>query len=281
MNASAGESSFLDRLYTAAPCNVPWDDMTGTERVRDCSQCSRQVFNISDMTKADAEAFLKGNGDSQCLAYYRRKDGTIMTDDCPIGLRKIRNTLRGLRRAAGFLISTLFSVGAAFAQKADPTVMSSKEKVGYDGPRRTLGKVLVRDTVKYTVPAIAELKSGNHALGEELSMRGDSLFLNISEMPPQGRAGLDYSPELTAQQQIPCDLSPRDAYAKGTIYETMQMPKAAENFYKLALKLFQANENKVPTLQTSIAVSYRNLLLKEKRIEEARDIETEFNIPKQ
>lgn len=259
---------------------MPWDEMTGTERVRDCSQCRRQVFNISEMTNEEAEAFLVENGDSQCLTYYRRKDGTIMTDDCPVALRKLRNQLRGLRRAAGLLVTTILSVGTAFAQKAETPVKPLNDNGEHQGLSRTMGRVQFVDTFKYTLPPIAELKSGKHALGEELSQRGDDLFLKISEKPSES-ATFKYNHSMFQEQKLSCDLSPRVAYSQGNLYENANMPKAAEDYYKLALKLFQANENKIPALQTSIAASYRNLLLKEKRPEEARNLEKEFNLPKQ
>jgi hypothetical protein len=277
MNSTTEESSFLERLYTSAPCTVAWSDMTGTERVRDCSQCSRKVFNISNMSTTEAEAFLKENGDSQCLAYYRRKDGTIMTDDCPVGLRKIRNTLRGLRRAAGVLISTLLSIGAAFAQKAEPPFSAEKNKKADEVPHLLLGEVAVRDPFKYKVPPIAILKSGDFALGEELSMNGDGLILKISDTPPKN---LSHRSNMKDAQPIPCNLSLRDAYFKGNEFESLQMPKAAENYYKLALKIFHANEKYEPALLSNVALSYRNLLLREKRIKEAQKLESEYSLPK-
>lgn len=276
MHSTIEESSFLDRIYTSSPCTVAWNEMTGSDRVRDCSQCSRKVFNISEMSTNEAEAFLKENRDSQCLAYYRRKDGTIMTDDCPIGLRKIRNTLRGLRRAAGLLISSLLSVGAACAQKADPPSGAAKTKSADQVPHLLLGEVVVRDPFKYKVPPIAILKSGDFALGEELSMQGDELILKISETPPKN---LNYRSHKDAQP-IPCNLSLRDAYSKGNEFESLQMPKAAENYYKLALKIFQANEKQEPALLSNIALSYRNLLLREKRTAEAQKLESEYSLPK-
>lgn len=277
MNSSTRESSFLDRISTSSPCTVAWDDMTGTQRVRDCSQCSRPVFNISNMSTVEAEAFLKVNGDSQCLAYYRRKDGTIMTDDCPIGLRKIRNTLRWAKKAAGLLISTVLSVSAAIAQKPEPTNPAAKTKSTEEASRLLLGEVVVRDPFHYKVPPIAVLKSGDFALGEELSMNGGALTLKISERPPKN---LNYSPDMKAAQSIPCNLSLRNAYSKGNEFESLQMPKAAENYYKLALKIFQANEKQEPALLSNIALTYRNLLLREKRTNEAQKLEREYNLPK-
>jgi hypothetical protein len=109
-------ASLLDNLIIAAPCQVPWASMEGSDRVRDCSQCSRQVYNISDMSRREAEAFLAEHTDSHCATFYRRADGTIITDDCPVGLRKLRDRYRALVRIAGSIIAFVVAVPAAMAQ---------------------------------------------------------------------------------------------------------------------------------------------------------------------
>jgi hypothetical protein len=48
----------LDRIAVASPCPVAWDDMAGNERVRFCDQCSLNVYDISVMTKSEAESFI-------------------------------------------------------------------------------------------------------------------------------------------------------------------------------------------------------------------------------
>src|SRR5450432_1276774 len=39
----------LDRVSIAAPCSADWDSMPGTDRVRHCSQCNKNVYNLSAM----------------------------------------------------------------------------------------------------------------------------------------------------------------------------------------------------------------------------------------
>jgi hypothetical protein len=58
----------------------------GTDRVRFCAECKKNVYNISEMTRRDAEALLQGNADI-CARVFRRADGTVLTEDCPVGLR--------------------------------------------------------------------------------------------------------------------------------------------------------------------------------------------------
>jgi hypothetical protein len=83
-------NSPLDRVRVAAPCRADWDTMLGDERVRFCHQCERNVYNLSDMSKREAEALVSGAEGRLCVRYYRRADGSILTDNCPVGLRALK-----------------------------------------------------------------------------------------------------------------------------------------------------------------------------------------------
>lgn len=109
--------SLLDDVMIAAPCNLAWDDMPGNDRVRHCRDCNKNVYNISAMTKNDAEQFLRQNGTSECLRIYRRADGTILTDNCPVGLRKLRDKARNVLRFTAAVLSNILAVTCAFAQQ--------------------------------------------------------------------------------------------------------------------------------------------------------------------
>jgi hypothetical protein len=109
--------SILDNLVIAAPCSIPWESMQGNERERSCAGCSKTVYNISDMTKLEAERFLAERGTSECMRFFRRTDGTIMTDNCPRALRKIRDQYRFAARAVASVFAALISVPAAFCQE--------------------------------------------------------------------------------------------------------------------------------------------------------------------
>jgi hypothetical protein len=101
----------INSLRIAAPCQVGWDTMTGDERKRFCDLCSLNVYNISEMTRPQVET-LVGNADGRiCMRMYRRADGTVMTKDCPVGLRAYRKRAATYVSAAFGAILGLFSVG--------------------------------------------------------------------------------------------------------------------------------------------------------------------------
>ncbi len=99
--------SLLDGLTIASPCTVSWDAMKGDERARDCSQCRLRVYNLSAMTRPEAENLLAQKDGKLCVRFYRRADGTVITQDCPVGLRAVRLKLARMAGAAFALVALL------------------------------------------------------------------------------------------------------------------------------------------------------------------------------
>jgi hypothetical protein len=91
-------TSLLDSIAIATPCHVPWEDMRGEGRARFCGACKLHVYDIAAMTRAEAEALIRGAEGRLCLQLFRRADGTVLTRDCPRGLREAAR--RRLRAAA-------------------------------------------------------------------------------------------------------------------------------------------------------------------------------------
>jgi hypothetical protein len=85
-------SSPLDNLKVAAPCTADWDQMFSfqDERVRFCSQCNLNVYNLSGMSRQEAEDLITKTEGRLCVRFYRRADGSVLTENCPVGLKKIK-----------------------------------------------------------------------------------------------------------------------------------------------------------------------------------------------
>lgn len=100
----------LDRVKVASPCRERWEDMTGDERVRNCGRCEKDVYDLSAMTASEAEKVLATRGANLCVRFYRRADGTVMTSDCPEGVRR-----RHQRYLVAAGVALTVAVGAAGA----------------------------------------------------------------------------------------------------------------------------------------------------------------------
>lgn len=97
-------------IQIASPCDEPWDKMAGDANVRHCSRCDKSVFNLSAMTLAEVHELVQKTGNKFCKKYYLRADGTLMLDDCPVGLRAARTRVAKVAFTAVSLIGALLAV---------------------------------------------------------------------------------------------------------------------------------------------------------------------------
>ena len=99
----------LDNIRIASPCPANWDEMYGNDRKRFCGDCKLNVYNLSGMTRADAEKLLMNAEGRLCVRFYRRIDGTIITENCPVGWARVKQRARVFTTAAFSLIIGLLS----------------------------------------------------------------------------------------------------------------------------------------------------------------------------
>jgi hypothetical protein len=86
-------NDLLNNIRIASPCTAAWDEMQGDDRIRFCQQCRLNVYNLSAMTRQEAEALVRDKEGRLCARFYVRRDGTMLTDNCPVGFRAARRTL--------------------------------------------------------------------------------------------------------------------------------------------------------------------------------------------
>jgi len=100
----------LDDVRVASPCTANWEEMAGDDRKRFCSHCRLHVYNLSAMKRDEAEQLVRDQAGRLCIRFYRRSDGTVLTRDCPVGLRALRQRfLRGMAMATATVVSLVTS----------------------------------------------------------------------------------------------------------------------------------------------------------------------------
>jgi hypothetical protein len=112
----------LENIRIASPCRADWNEMTGDDRTRTCAACAKQVFNLSEMTRAEAEAVIAEKHGNLCARYYQRADGTIMLADCTVG--------GSGARARSFVLATALAAGAAYAKLHRGTPPAEATSIG-------------------------------------------------------------------------------------------------------------------------------------------------------
>ena len=107
-------SASIDRLRIATPCPVGWEQMTGDDRVKFCDQCKLNVYNIAELSRTEVEELITRSEGRICARLYRRADGTVITKDCPVGLRALR--MRVSKRVAAVFAAMVSLTGLTLGQ---------------------------------------------------------------------------------------------------------------------------------------------------------------------
>jgi hypothetical protein len=121
----------LDRVRVASPCSASWDEMLGDERVRFCMSCEKNVYNLSAMPRDEAERLLEERvGKELCVRFYQRADGTILTEDCPVGVKKKR------RKQLALAVASAAAMASATASMLARGVSHTQGEVMVQGGMR-------------------------------------------------------------------------------------------------------------------------------------------------
>src|SRR4051794_6380222 len=153
----------LKHVRVASPCKSDWDQMIGTDRVRFCGQCSLNVYNLSAMTRDEAESLIAANEGRLCVRFYRRGDGSIITQDCPVGLRAVRQRISAVTKAvASAALTILASLGMHSLVAAISPVRSPHVTMGVMAAREDRVRTVVELPPEVTVGELVDIKWSNH-----------------------------------------------------------------------------------------------------------------------
>jgi hypothetical protein len=103
--------------------------MAGDDRTRHCDLCELNVHNISGMTAVEVERLVAGSEGRLCIRMFRRADGTVITRDCPVGLRAYRKRAAGLATAAMATVLSFLSVSYGQDERDVKRVDASKARI--------------------------------------------------------------------------------------------------------------------------------------------------------
>ena len=121
----------IHKAEVAAPCEQPWEEMSGDEKARLCSKCSLNVYNFAEMTESEIAEIIQNSQASNsrvCVKIYKRFDGKILTKDCPVGVRLLEAARYELYTRFGFIASSIGCLVAVVFSFATGTLTASISK---------------------------------------------------------------------------------------------------------------------------------------------------------
>ena len=129
----------LNNLKVASPCSQDWNAMLGDNRKRYCGECKLNVYNLSGMSKAEAENLILSAEGRLCVRFYKRADGSVLTEDCPVGWARVKQRTKAYVTALASLIFTFFgALGLVSAfKKSNETIVGQMIPVSTPTPKQT------------------------------------------------------------------------------------------------------------------------------------------------
>jgi hypothetical protein len=104
------KKKLLDSINVKIPCYESWEKMSGNDEVRFCSHCEKDIYNLSEMNRVEAEKLVKTSKGKICVRYVKTPQGKFITN-----LPKLHKITRQAM-TAGALVTTLSLSALAYSQ---------------------------------------------------------------------------------------------------------------------------------------------------------------------
>jgi hypothetical protein len=89
------------KVFIASPCGISWEQMDGDDCVRNCRKCKSPIYNLPLNDRGRIARIISSTEGKLPSCLYYRRDGKLMSSDCPIGKKQLRD--RTTAAAALFL----------------------------------------------------------------------------------------------------------------------------------------------------------------------------------
>ena len=132
----------LNNLKIASPCSADWNQMVGDDRQRHCGECKLNVYNLSGMTKRETEDLILTSEGRVCMRIYRRADGTVLTKDCPVGWRAVKQRISKTATAfASMIFAVLSGIGLTNYFADSTNVSRTMGTIAIENHYPTMGEI--------------------------------------------------------------------------------------------------------------------------------------------
>jgi len=132
----AKKLSKLDSIRIPQPCSTEWEQMTGDDRTRFCNECNKHVYDLSAMTRRQAEAIIEASRGKLCGRVTRQEDGTTVVKDDFIlptaGLHHIRRA----SPIASAVVSAMMAVSPVMAAQTSAPAKQSTSVLLQQGQKK-------------------------------------------------------------------------------------------------------------------------------------------------
>jgi hypothetical protein len=141
----------IEDSHIGEPCTKAWDELHGDGRTRACDACAKDVHDLSQLTRVEADDLLATKPDV-CVRYVQRGDGSLVLAD-------------GLVRGRGAKARSLVLAAAIVAGTAYVT-LPPRDAHHSEVREYSMGGAVSRTAMPEDPPATDDVDNGASAAGE-------------------------------------------------------------------------------------------------------------------
>ena len=156
----------LSSVKIASPCSQDWNEMIGTERTRYCGECRLNVYNLSGMSRREAENLLTNSEGRLCVRFYRRTDGSVLTKDCPVGWQAVKKRVSRTAKAFVSICAGIFGGIFAFNQFQSKQNAQDENSIKVSAIDSNIQPNKVTDFETVSIPSIPKDKPASNRIVE-------------------------------------------------------------------------------------------------------------------
>lgn len=119
------KKSFIDSIDVKNPCSEDWNEMKGNDEVRFCSHCSKNVNNLSEMTRKRAKRLVRDSNGRLCVRYVQHP----VTQKPMFAEQLLQITRRAPSVAAGVMSASIALSAQAYAQGSPDLPLEPRQRV--------------------------------------------------------------------------------------------------------------------------------------------------------
>lgn len=180
----------LNNIHVASPCPANWNEMYGNERKRFCGDCKLNVYNLSDMTRQEAENLLLNSEGRLCVRFFRRADGTVLTRNCPVGWQAVKRGVSRVATAAFSMIAGVFGGIFAFSIFKERPRYQMVGAIQITSTPEVMGDVERYPVIQGGIRPASDRIDNDYGSGEFVEGRV-TLGIPVIEVKPNTSVGLD------------------------------------------------------------------------------------------
>jgi hypothetical protein len=129
--------------------------------------CRLNVFNLSGMTREEAEALIRSKEGRLCVRFFKRDDGTVLTQDCPVGFPARARRSLAVALASVSALASAVTLGAFGYLWEQNQVKSTVEPIQRPPVEHLMGKIAIRpNRAPAPAPAVPGRRGGEWTMGD-------------------------------------------------------------------------------------------------------------------